>query len=132
MGFDYTSINTFEGTLTSKNVIDISPESTLYIRSNLTATGSHDILGSISASRVPSFGMINYQCPDVEGLSQELSTTNSNIFHFSLTNENSVKNGGQVLNTNGRNINFCLLFFKKDDISTILKEWMTITLENEE
>lgn len=130
MGFTRNSVVTFHNLLdtVSTECIDVSPENTLYIRSNLTHTGKNNILCSLNASQTPPYGSIGYSCPDIEGYSIALSELSSNVFRFQLTNEDEEDDGQQLMDTNGKNIVFSLLLYRKTDLYDIIKNVVRLSL----
>jgi hypothetical protein len=104
-GFEPNSTNTFTAqTLTSRDVIKMQVEDTLYLHSDIASNGKDDILNEIFIGSSPDYSSIKYQCVDVDAYSKELQTNSSNIYRFWLTNEDDV-----IMNLNGLNIVLTLL-----------------------
>jgi hypothetical protein len=121
LGFDLNSENKFvDNKLTSKNVISFSRESTLFLRSDITSQGYGDnVLQQVFTQDTDDFSNIVYNCQNVDAYSKKLNSTFSNSYRFWLTNEN-----GESINTNGRNIVFTLMLFKKTPINQNLTNYM--------
>ena len=116
MGFNRNSTNAFAGgIITSANVVKLQQEDCLFLRSSLIANGTGDILQVFYPS-ASDYGNITYQCPSPEFHSKKIAYNNTNSYSFVLTNED-----GEVMDLNGLNMNFTLLFWKKDNISAIQK-----------
>jgi len=121
-GFDKNSTNTSaSGILVSSNVVDMSPENDLYIRSNVVSGGinsNEDILIDVQASGIPPFGRVQLYNTDLQGYTKGLNNK-SNIFNFTLTNEFN-----EELNLNGVDWTMSLLFFKKSSIPATIKDFI--------
>lgn len=112
-GFDKVSVNTFSGnSIKSKNSVNFIPESTIYIHSDLCNEDT-DILQEIYANNTATFAQVTYQLSvPVDVYSKKLRTTNTNMFHFWITDEDN-----NELDTNGQNILLTILLYKKDEFS---------------
>ncbi len=121
LGFEPDSENTFSGSsLTSTNVIKVQVEDTLTIRSDICNNGGiNNVLQEIYANASVDFSSITYQCNSLEGCSKPLNSKDSNLFHFYLTNEDE-----QIIDTNGVNINFTILVYKKNNIFDKLQNFI--------
>ena len=124
LGFDKNVNPIFNNSskLTSSNVVNMSPEDDLFIRSNIVAGGSdsnQDIFFDVQAANVPPFGRIQVEDSDPEEYSKVLNNT-TDIFHFFITDEFGTK-----IILNGINWTGTLLFYKKsslpDKINNIIK-----------
>jgi len=124
LGFDKGEIVEFNpiSGLTSKNVINMSPEADLFIRSNIIAGGAdanEDIFYDVQASNIPAFGRIQVIDSDPQEYTKVLNNT-TNIYNFFLTDEFGTK-----LNLNGLNWTATILFYKKstlpDKIDSMIK-----------
>ena len=120
-GFLRNSTNIFNGTtLISTCVIKLQSEDRLLLHSDIVDNlGKDDVLVSINSSTSINYSSINYTCPAPEFYSRALNSQNNNSCKFSLTDENN-----SLISTNGLNINFTLLFYKKDDIFEKIKAFM--------
>jgi len=115
-GFDINSTNTFvtdtispfSAHIESSNVVNFNLEDTLFIRSNLAKNADNDILQEIFAANTPDFGKITYQNNDIRLSSRELQFVGSNVYNFTLVNEDGV-----LIDLNGRNMVFTIIVFKE-------------------
>lgn len=121
-GFDKDSTNTsVGGIIVSTNVVDMSPENDLYIRSNIVSGGinsNEDILIDVQASGIAPFGRVQFFNTDLQGYTKGLNNK-SNIYNFRLTNEFN-----EEMNLNGINWSMSLLFFKKSTIPATIKDFI--------
>ena len=126
-GFDVGTTNTFtESSLTSTNIVNFIPESTIYIHSNI-CEGENDILQEIYSNNTSNFSQITYQLTtDVEHYSKKLRTVNSNIFKFYVTDEDN-----NELPTNGAPILLTLILYKKDDFTDIFKKYISWAVQKQ-
>lgn len=124
-GFEPNSTNTFVGnTLTSRDVIKMQVEDTLYLHSDISSNGKDDILNEIFINNSPDYSSIKYQCPDVEAYSKELQTNSSNTYSFWLTNEDNI-----MMDLNGLNIVLTLMVYKKENINDMIKNYIKYKLQ---
>lgn len=121
LGFEPNTENKFVANrLTSVNCVDFQRESTLFLRSNMIATGTGDnVLQQVFTESTSDFGNITYKCDDVLALAKPLIPNSANIYNFYLTNEN-----GEKIDTNGRNLVFTLMFFKQSYINENMNEFI--------
>jgi len=124
LGFEPNSTNTFVGNnLTSRNVVKFQAEDNLFIHSDLCSNGTDDVLQEIFGVDNPSFGNIIYQCQVVEAYAKPITTSNNNVYHFYLTDEDS-----NPIDLNGQNMTFTLLLFKKQNVLTLLDKVLKLYL----
>lgn len=125
-GFDRDSTNTFVGDqLTSKNVINLNIESTIYIRSDICQNKNDNVLQEIFTTNSQSFGNIVFKNKNVEEYSKPFIPS-KNIYRFFLTDENNNK-----LNLNGSNFVFTLMLYKRNDYYLMAKEfYRNVAYEN--
>lgn len=121
-GFDKKSTNTFvNGVLTSTNVVDMSPENDVYIRSNIVSGGintNEDILIDVQASGVAPFGRIQLYNIDLHGYTKGLNNT-ANIYNFRITDEFN-----NELDLNGVDWTMSILFFRKSSLPETIKDFI--------
>lgn len=125
-GFDKNSTNTFQQvsgtyTLTSTNVVDMSPENDVYIRSNIVSGGintNEDILIDVQASGVAPFGRIQLYNIDLQGYTKGLNNT-ANIYNFRITDEFN-----NELDLNGVDWTMSVLFFRKSSLPETIKDFI--------
>ena len=97
-GFVPNSTNTFAAnTITSANVVKFQVEDALFIHSDIVGDPNSDVLQSIFVSATPDFTSIVYQCYQYETAVKKISVAKSNVFRFTLTNED-----GQLIDLNGQ------------------------------
>jgi len=106
--------------LTSVNVVSFQLQDSLFIHSDLA---NDDILQEILGVDSPSYGNIVYQCISVEGYEKQISSNRNNVYRFYLTDEDDLP-----IDLNGQNIVFTLLFFKKENLFKLLKQFLKLTL----
>lgn len=123
-GFDINSTNQFVGsTITSKNVLKFQSEDVILINSDLVKNGDNTILHEVYSSGAPNLSNIVHECQDVEHNSRELTTSNSNVYRFFITDEN-----GTILSFNGLNITFTVCFFKQNSYSQLIERYIKYKL----
>lgn len=125
-GFLPNSINAFNGTtLISTTVIKMQAEDRLLIHSDIVNNpGGDDILVSINSTSNINFSSIVYTEVAPEFASKVLNSDKISTYRFTLTDENS-----QLIDTNGLNINFTLMFYKKDRIYEQLRDFMKMLID---
>jgi hypothetical protein len=118
LGFNHNSINNFStNQLVSPNVCNLSTETTLFLHSDISQQNNgENTLQEIYSNGESSYSYINYQniCP--HEYSKPLNNNMSDVFNFYLTNEN-----GDIIDTNGININFTIMVYKMNDLDRLLK-----------
>lgn len=129
LGFNINSTNPFvSNTLVSPNVTNLSIETTLFLHSNMSQNlNSDNVLQEIYSNGEASYSYINFinVCP--HEYSKILNTSGSNVFNFYLTDE-----FGNIINTNGININFTIMVYKTNNIDRMIKGFLKmLTLMNE-
>ena len=123
-GFQPNSTNQFTGTtLISTTVLKVQSEDRLLLRSNCVNNGRDDILASINSSTSINYSSITYICPSPEYYARILQTKNNNTYSFTLTDENNI-----IIPLNGLNLNFTLLFYKKDNIYDLIRNFMKMAV----
>ena len=106
LGFDRGTTNEFNAdALTSKNVINLQSEQTLFIHSDLIQDGDA-VLQEIYSSNSLNFSGISFQNPAPDMYAKKISSSDSDIYRFYLTDENT-----NPINLNGLNIVFTLLIY---------------------
>jgi hypothetical protein len=108
LGFDREEVFWSGANLECTNVINLQPESTLFIHSNLvhSENSSPDILQEIYASSTMRFDNITFESQDKDLDSKKFSGIQSNIASFLITDENN-----EIIDTNGINVLITLLFY---------------------
>ena len=118
LGFNVNTTYTFSSSsLTSPNVCNLSTETTLFINSDICQnTEGNNVLQEIYSNGEPTFAYINFLNPNPHEYSKNLSAKGSNVFYFMLTDE-----FGTVIDTNGININFTLMVYKRNNIDDLIR-----------
>ena len=123
-GFNANSTNVFTGnTLTSANVVKFIPEDSLYIHSDIVNDGNDNILQEIYYNNGQTFANATYQCYDVECNSRALRTNQSNLYWFSITDEN-----GRDIFLNGLTCAFSILLYKRDNFTDVARNYIKMLL----
>ena len=129
MGFEPGSTNPFvNGSLVSTNVIKLSKEDTIFIKSSLVGgVHSSGILQEIYSVEQNDFSNIVWHNFNVELYTKHISDSNSNAYNFSLHSENNVP-----LNLNGLNWSMTLCMYKnlKERSNNLLRSYMKYSLAN--
>ena len=135
MGFNRNSTNSFvagqsHSTLISTNICNFQKESTVFLHSNLASNGGEDdILIELFASGNADLSNINLNSGDLEEHSKEFVGSQSNLFHFYLTDEYR-----QKLSLNGINCLITLCFYEKQNADALMVgfiKYLTMYLEEE-
>ena len=127
-GLNKSSLTTFtSNTLTSTNVMKLQLEDCLKIVCDGVSSSIANNSGILQDVLVNTqdYSAITFQQYSIDLNSRRLQPTKNNVFRFSICNENL-----RVIDLNGLNVNYTVLFYKKDDTSLIQKEYIKIkTLE---
>lgn len=119
-GFNSNTTNTFvSSSMTSNNVVSFIPENSLFIRSDIVDDGNENILQEIFNNNAQPLSNAVFLCPDVQGFSKRLRTTQSSVYTFSITDAD-----GRGTQLNGVACHFSLILFKRDDFGDIFKQFM--------
>lgn len=117
LGFAQNSTNTFSNSaLISTAVINFTPETTLFICSDIAGNKKDNVLQEIYDQNTLPFSYIVYQNTNFEAYSKQLMNKGSRSFNFNITNENK-----QSMNLNGRNCLLTLCLYRKEDINDVLR-----------
>lgn len=117
LGFARNSTNVFiNNSLTSTSVINFTPETTLFICSDIAGNKADNVLQEIYDQNTLPFSYIVYQNTNFEAYSKALMNKGSRSFNFNITNENK-----QSMNLNGRNCLITLCLYRKENINDILR-----------
>jgi hypothetical protein len=123
LGFDVGTHPFVGSTLTSDNIINFNPTSKLYIVSDLVSSSNESILQEVLNVDVVGFGScIFYQNQgnlDLE--SKEIVGNQKNSFNIQLINEN-----GQIVDLQGQNWSFSLIFYNRNDTNELMREELKI------
>jgi hypothetical protein len=116
----------FITTLTSTQVVDLAPESSLYIHSNISNSGDSDVLQEIYTANSVTMGFITYQCTAPDLYSKQLVDSQSNTFQFSITNKKQ-----QLMQLRGADIQLTLCLYRKDDTPELLNKYFKMMLSQQ-
>ena len=128
MGFDINSTNNFVGNaLESSNVINMNPEQTLFIKSDICQNRNTNTLDDIITSTSSSFSQINYVNLQPQETAKIYNGNGKNVFQFILVNEDDIE-----MDLQGQNMILSIMVFKSNDINKMLKnflKYLTMKLE---
>lgn len=121
---NYFNVNGLVQTLTSTNVVNFTPENSLYIRCNFcdgeSTSEQSDVLFAVYGSNVQPYSTITYINPCPLDTSKRLISRDRNLV-FSICDENS-----QAIYMNGGNIQMSLLFYKDNTVNTSIEEYIAM------
>ena len=114
-----------DDSLTSVNVIDMSPENDIFVHSTLArgANTNDDIIIDLFGSGVPPFGRIQFFNPEPDQYAKDLNKT-SDTYRFYITDED-----GNIKNLNGVNWTATVLFYKKSTLPRKIKDTIALLAE---
>lgn len=120
MGFNSNSTNVFVGnSLSSTNIINLNPESTLFLRSDICNNQQDNILQNIITVHNSTFSYIIFQNPNVEEYAKNFSQNKYNVYRFILTDED-----GNEIHLNGLNIVFTIMLYKSNSVFNLIKRYL--------
>ncbi len=131
LGFRKNSTNVFVGdTLTSSNVIDISGEGVLLIRTDMPFVAyGNNILHEIFTAGFPPMSRIRFENKTIEAYSKKLAEGfNSSTFRFFLTSEPEESDTGEFVQLNGQPVFYTFLFYKKNQTNSIISDLASINI----
>ena len=128
LGFDSDSVNTFvSGTLVSQNVSTLQAESTININSNIVQSPLNNILESVFTTNTPTFGVVEYLCPNPTEYARPFSGANANSYYFSLSDEDF-----NQIDLNGNNSVFLIKVFTMRSIYSLLRNFIKMNISESE
>jgi len=130
-GFNKNTSNVFiGGELSSTNVIDLSGESILLLRTNMPFVDyGSNILHEVFTAGYPPMSRIRFENKSIEAYSKKLAPDfNTSNFNFLLTSEPEETDSGEFVQLNGLPVFYTLLFYKKSDINSVLKDNIALNL----
>ena len=123
LGFNENSTNSFtNNSLISTNVIKLIGEDALFIHSDLVANGDDNIIQEIYVNGNPTYSVVQFQTPDIQGYAKLITTINS-VYNFYLTDEFN-----NPIELNGQNCNFTLLLYKESPIFHMIIDYIKLLL----
>jgi hypothetical protein len=121
---NYFSVNGLVQTLNSTNVVNFTPENSLYIRCNFcdgeSTSEQSDVLLAVYGSNVQPYSTITFTNPCPLETSKRLTSRDRNL-SFSICDEN-----GQSIYMNGGNIQMTLMFYKDITVNTSIEEYIAM------
>lgn len=117
MGFNNNSSYEFiDNNLESINVININPEQTLFLRSDICQNEYNNILSNIVTSYSSSYSQINYINYSPLETSKIYNGDGKTTFNFILTDENGIE-----IDLQGQNMIFTIMIYRKNKIYRLLQ-----------
>jgi len=121
---NYFTVSGLNQTLTSTNVVNFTPENSLYIRCNFcdgeSTSEQSDVLLAVYGSNVQPYSTITFTNPCPIETSKRLTSRDRNLV-FSVCDENA-----QPIYMNGGNIQMALLFYKDETVNTSIEEYIAM------
>jgi hypothetical protein len=131
MGFEKNSSNQFvDFQLESVNVINLQPDSLLFIHSDICSNNNanDDILQEIYvAAGTPDYANIHWENYDIESYSKTLVSKAKTTYTFYITDEDGIE-----VNLNGVHVNLTLVFYKKNVYYDMMKNYIKYILHKED
>lgn len=122
MGFDQSIYHFVANSLTSINVINLQLINALLIHCDLCDNRSDSVLQDIY-SNTADYSYITYQSTELLSYAKPLTIKNNWVCRFYLTdNENN------PINLNGLEWNMTVIFFKKNDIFNMIKNFIKLSI----
>jgi hypothetical protein len=125
-GFQNGSTNTFvNNQLVSTVVADLGVEDSLFIKSDIVegTPNQPNVLQTIKVASSPNFSSITYLCPAPQFYAQPVSNNLKATANFSITDEHD-----NIIDLNGQNVTFTLLFYQENTVWRKLKTFMGFVL----
>lgn len=120
MGFNPNSTYHFiANQLESDNVINLNPEQTLFIKSDICQNRNTNTLDDIITSTSSSFSQINYVNYQPQETAKIFNGNGKNTFQFILVNEDDIE-----IDLQGQNMILSVMVFKSNDINKMLKDFL--------
>ena len=121
---NFFSVSGLVQTITSTNVVNFTPENSLYIRCNFcdgeTTSEQSDVLLAVYGSNVQPYSTITFTNPCPLETSKRLVSRDRNL-SFSVCDENS-----QPIFMNGGNIQMTLMFYKDETVNKSIEEYIAM------
>lgn len=121
---NFFSVNGLVQTITSTNVVNFTPENSLYIRCNFcdgeSTSEQSDVLLAVYGSNVQPYSTITFTNPCPLETSKRLTSKDRNL-SFSVCDENA-----QPIFMNGGNIQMTLMFYKDITVNTSIEEYIAM------
>jgi len=121
---NFLSVSGLVQTITSTNVVNFTPENSLYIRCNFcdgeTTSEQSDVILAVYGSNVQPYSTITFTNPCPLETSKRLTSRDRNL-SFSVCDENS-----QPIFMNGGNIQMTLMFYKDETVNKSIEEYIAM------
>ena len=121
---NYFKVSGAVQTITSTNVVNFTPENSLYIRCSFcdgeSTSEQSDVLLAVYGSNVQPYSTITFTNPCPLETSKRLSSKDRNL-SFSVCDENA-----QPIFMNGGNIQMTLMFYKDITVNTSIEEYIAM------
>jgi hypothetical protein len=121
---NYFKVSGAVQTITSTNVVNFTPENSLYIRCNFcdgeTTSEQSDVLLAVYGSNVQPYSTITFTNPCPLETSKRLTSKDRNL-SFSVCDENA-----QQIFMNGGNIQMTLMFYKDETVNKSIEEYIAM------
>jgi hypothetical protein len=121
---NFFSVSGLVQTITSTNVVNFTPENSLYIRCNFcdgeTTSEQSDVILAVYGSNVQPYSTITFTNPCPLETSKRLTSRDRNL-SFSVCDENS-----QPIFMNGGNIQMTLMFYKDETVNKSIEEYIAM------
>lgn len=124
LGFNRNSTNSFvAGSLTSTNIISLSLVNRIFVKSSMCSTSEQSILQEVLQT-FPDYSYIYFLQQNIDAYSKDFVSQGDNNFRFTITDK-----FGDVIDTNGLNVMFSILLYKKNDTDEFHKQELQIKQE---
>jgi hypothetical protein len=125
-GFETNSSNVFViGSLISINVVNLNPETTYFIHSDIVSEKTN-ILANIVSSGAADYNYITYHNSIPNEYSKVFFGGKSNVYRFTITDENKTR-----VDLNGLNVVFTIMLFKRNTLNKLIGDFIKLkTLES--
>lgn len=122
MGFNPGTYTFAGNSLTSENVINLQLVNAIFIHSDIVNNKDDNILQDVY-SNTSDYSNITYQATELLSYAKKLSNKTSWTARFYLTDVES-----NPINLNGLNWNFTIIFFKKNNIFDMIRNFIKLSI----
>lgn len=122
MGFEQNTYSFSNNTLTSVNVINLQLLNAVFISSDI-CNNKHDTVLQEIYSNNSDYSFLTYQSTAVTAYSKKISVKGNSVYRFFLTNAY-----GDIVDLNGLNWNFTLMFYKENKTMDMIKNFIKFSL----
>jgi hypothetical protein len=122
LGFKKNTEYTFvSGSSKSVFVINMRPESTMYILSDICQNRNNNIFQNVISSDDADYNYVVFHNPNPSEYSKDYVKSKSNIFRFTITDEVFSK-----ISLNGLNVVFTIMLYKKNNINRLIEGFIKL------